>query len=464
MKTKLILFCLVLGLIYIGCEDSISNIGIGSQPDTDKISIYDTTVMVGAGTIKVDSVYAKTANGFLGEYYDPSYGTIKSGYACQYYPSIGFSSIDSIVDNKIDSVVLNIYYASYEGDSLAPMELTVYPVIQELGKHYYTNVEPESFCDMTHPMGKQAYTARNLNISDSALLASNYLRSISVRLPAKLGEDYLRMVKNDELKDVKDFLNFFPGTYLTTTFGTGSMLNVEYTEIYVYCTRYVTIRNYDNTADSLVVKPDAAAFTVTKEVIQLNNFKNTNDSFLLENNPEKTYLKSPAGVFTELTIPIREIINGIGKKKFSSVGLTLNAYTKDSWKYSLDFPGTKTSSNYKSKLLLIEPDSVKNFFEQQKIADNQTSYTTTFNPSTYSYNFSNIANVVQNAIDKAPDKDLKLWVIPVQTTYTTSSSYYSSGDVDYMTSNYLYPSGVTLKKGGDNMKVRVIASDLKINK
>jgi hypothetical protein len=310
MKTKLILFCLALGLIYIGCEDSINNIGIGIQPDTDKISIYDTTVIVEARTVKVDSVYAKTANGFLGEYYDPSYGTIKSGYACQYYPSIGFYAVDSIVDNKVDSVVLNVYYASYEGDSLAPMELTVYKVVEELDKHYYTNVDPASFCDMNHPMAKQAYTARNLNVSDSALLANNYMRSISVPLPNKLGEDYLRMVKNGELKNVKDFLNFFPGTYITTTFGTGSMLNVEYTEIYVYCTRYATVRNYENTADSIALKPDVAAFTVTKEVVQFNNFKNTNDVFLLEDNPEKTYLKSPAGVFTELTIPIREIIKG----------------------------------------------------------------------------------------------------------------------------------------------------------
>jgi hypothetical protein len=173
-----------------------------------------------------------------------------------------------------------------------------------------------------------------------------------------------------------------------------------------------------------------------------------------------------------LTIPIKEIVKGIGKKKFSSVKLSLKAYHKEDWEYSLQFPGTSTSdvplydgtSGYSAKLLLIEPDSIATFFEEKKVADGKTSYTAQFSHSTYTYDFNNIANVVQNAIDKAPDKDLKLWLIPVQTTWFMQSvSYGSSIPVDYLTTHYLYPSGVTLKKGEDNLKVRVIATDLKIN-
>jgi hypothetical protein len=122
-------------------------------------------------------------------------------------------------------------------------------------------------------------------------------------------------------------------------------------------------------------------------------------------------------------------------------------------------------SGYSSKLLLIEPDSVASFFEDKKVADSQTTYTTQFNSSTYSYEFNNIANVVQNAIDKAPDKDLKLWIIPVLTTWFSQTDMYGqqASYYDYMTSHYLYPSGVSLKKGGENLKVRVIATDMKNN-
>jgi hypothetical protein len=243
------------------------------------------------------------------------------------------------------------------------------------------------------------------------------------------------------------------------------------TAIMVYYSRETMYQNVSG-GDSSVIVPDAAVFTVTKEVIQLNKFENKNPTFLTEDNPDKTYLKTPAGVYMELTIPIKEIVKAIGKKKFSSVAFSLKAYPQDDRAYSLSFPGIAASTSdangnplqtgYQPKLLLIQPDSVTNFFEMKKVADNQTAFTAQFNSTTYAYNFNNIANLIQNAINRAPDQDLKLWVIPVLTTWisqTNSSGY--SVPVDYMTSNYLYPSGVTLKKGGDNLQLRVIAADLK---
>jgi len=467
MKTKCFVVCLLLGIIYMACDNEIGRLGMGTMPEEDKISVFDTTVFVGARTIEVDSVYAKTTNGFLGNFYDPSYGNIKSSYICQYYPSVGFPYIDSIVDNKIDSVILYLYYSSYIGDSLAPMEVTVYPVIEPLDEHFYTNVNPKDYCDMENPLAKYSYTARNLNITDSALQAHNYTYFISIPLPVEIGQNYLDKVKNNELKTVGEFLEFFPGTYLETTFGTGSMLVVQETDILLYYTRNTVLVD-ENGNDSIATRTSAAAFNVTKEIIQLNRFENKNPEFLLEENADKVFLKSPAGVFTELTIPVREITKGIGKKKFSSIKLSLKAYQPDEWEYSLKFPGIDNSNKSGSsgnspKLLLIEPDSVTNFFEMRQVANGQTSYTTNFNSSTYAYDFNNISNIVQNAIDKAPDKDLILWLIPVETTWFAQQSYSGTAYIDYITFHYLYPSGVALKKGGDNLQVRVIATDLQIN-
>ncbi|MDR3341087.1 MAG: DUF4270 domain-containing protein [Candidatus Symbiothrix sp.] len=457
-------FVLVLGLFYMGCDDSISTVGMGIQPDTDKLSIFDETFTIKARTVKIDSIYAKIENGFLGEFYDPSYGTIKSGFACQFYPSVGFIAIDSIVDSKIDSVRLDIIYSSYKGDSLAPMELTVYPVIKPLEKHYYTNVDPATFCDMQNPYAKYAYTARNLTISDSILLVNGYQRWLSVSLPTQIGQDYLDGVKNNQFKTLDAFFDFFKGTYITTTFGSGSMLDVQSSQISIYYTREHVMRNAADTEDSTAYIPTRAAWAVTKEVIQLNSFKNTNDAFLLEDNPDKVYIKTPVGVFTELTIPIQEIIQRIGKKKFSSVNLSLSAYQNESWDYTMQYPGGgQISASNNAKMLLIEPDSMKNFFEKQNVANNLTSFSTAFNFSTFTYDFSNIANVVQNAIEKAPDRDLKLLLVPILTTYTTQQDYSGTSEAEYLSSHYLYPSGVALKKGEDNLKIRVIATDLKIN-
>ena len=468
MKAKGIIICLLAGIVYMACEDSIGRVGLGTQPEEDGVVVFDTTVVVEARTIEVDSVYAKTNSGFLGNFFDPSYGNIKSSYICQYYPSVGFPYLDSIVDNKIDSVLLNIYYTSFLGDSLAPMEATVYPVIKALEKNYYTNANPEDYCDMDHPIAKYGYTARNLAISGDDLSETGGFY-ISIPLPVEIGQNYLDKVRNGELKTLGEFLEFFPGTYLTTTFGTGSIIPVEMTDIALFYRRISTLKDEAGN-DSIAIGTARAVFTATKEIIQLNRFENKNPAFLYEDNPDKTYLKSPAGVFTELTIPIREIVKGIGKKKFSNVSISIKAYPNENQLYSLPIPGvlsfsTGSESGNRAKLLLIEPDSVINFFEMKKIADGRTSYTTQFNYSTFTFDFNNISNIVQNAIDKAPDKDLKLWLIPVQTSWVSQSTSYYGGsvEIDYMTSHYLYPSGVTLKKGGDNLKASVIATDLKIN-
>jgi len=475
MKTDRVVFSFLLSVIFMACNDTIGRVGLGIQPDSDKVSVFDATFNFSSRTIVVDSIYAKTPYGLLGEFYDPSYGSIKSSFISQYYPAIGFAYLDSIVDNRIDSVRLNLYYSSYIGDSLAPMQVTVYPVIKPLTENYYTNANPSDYCDLKNPITTYAYTARNMNISDSLLQANGYSYRISIPLPVKFGEDYLDKVSKGELTTVDAFLKFFPGTYLTTTFGTGSLLPINMSTISIWCSRRMMYKNVDG-GDSTVIVPDAAVFTVTKEVIQLNKFENKNPAFLTEDNPDKTYLKTPAGVYTEMTIPIKEIVKAIGKKKFSSVTFSLKAYPQDDWTYSLTFPGMATPTGYdmygnpltagsQPKLLLIQPDSVASFFEKKKVADRQTTFTTQFNRTTYSY-FSevNIANLIQNAINKAPDRDLKLWVIPVLTTQVsqTSSSGYSV-PVDYMTSNYLYPSGVTLKKDSTNLKLRVIAADLSIN-
>jgi hypothetical protein len=111
-----------------------------------------------------------------------------------------------------------------------------------------------------------------------------------------------------------------------------------------------------------------------------------------------------------------------------------------------------------SKLLLIEPDSIRNFFEQQKTADGKTAYFTTFDASTYTYTFNNIANVIQHAIDNNIDP-LVLRLVPVEVAYYNTTSYYTtSAPVDYATSHYLFPSAVTLKK--DPLKIYLLAADL----
>jgi len=460
MKTKLILLCLLTAFISFSCQDStVSEIGISIMPDGDKIQMYENTVSINLKTIKVDSIYAKTINGSLGEYFDPTFGTLNAGFACQFFPAIGFDStrfITDMIGGKIDSVFLDIYY-SYMGDSLAPMGLTVYPINKPLVKNYYTSVNPEEFADMANPITKFAYTARNPNIPNSTY------GLLEVPMPVEWGQKYVDALKNNRNMSADDFIKMFPGLYLKSTFGSGCMLFVDNSTVNAYTQIAIQYRTKEpgNSylgGDSVLTR--YLIWGVTKEVIQINSYKHTNMDYLFQDN-STTYLKSPAGVFTEISIPIDSIIQKVGRRQFSSVKLSLSALPRNDWNYSLIFPGLgyASTSAVAAKLLLIPPDSVKNFFEQQQVANNVTSYTTTFTSSTYTYDFNNISNLIRYAIDHNSTKDLKLWVIPVRTSYTSSSS--GSGYVDFATSYDLFPTGVAFK--GDNQEIHIVASDLQIN-
>jgi hypothetical protein len=118
-----------------------------------------------------------------------------------------------------------------------------------------------------------------------------------------------------------------------------------------------------------------------------------------------------------------------------------------------------STSGAVSRLLLIPPDSTKNFFERQQAPDNITSYTAKLSTSTYTYDFSNISNLIRYAIDRSPDEELKLWLIPVLVSYTYSSQV--NGYVDYATAYDLNPLGVALR--GNDRKITIIAADMEIN-
>ncbi|MDR0686559.1 MAG: DUF4270 domain-containing protein [Dysgonamonadaceae bacterium] len=445
MKTKTFINLLIAGLILYACED-ISNIGTSVQPDTDRVSIYDATIGVTAKTIRVDSVYARATKGSLGNYYDPDFGVVKAGYACEFYPSVGFVDVDGVESGNIDSIFLSMTY-KYVGDSLAPMELTVFPLNKTLEKRYYTNVNPEEFADVSNPLARYPYTARNMEISDSLLAATGYEYNLYIKLPDATGQKLFDKAKNKTdsaiFNDLEEFRKVFPGLYMASSYGVGSMLNNINTEIHIYYTTNDSSR--------------WATLAVTKEVVQVNSFKNSNDEFLTDNNDSIAYIKSPAGVYTEISIPAEEIVRGVANKHFSAVSLSLNPYVPSEREYSLPLPGTVHTSTEMSKLLLIHQDSLLDFFEKQKVADDITTFTATFNSSKYSYDFSNIAGAVKNFIDnrKTGEDTLKLLLVPVQTSWTYNSE---SVPTDYATSPSLALSGVKLKTDRDNLKIRVTAS------
>lgn len=477
---KLIAACgLLTGLVLSSCDDNLTSVGTSIQPPGDLITVYTDTFTMTASTVKLDSIFAKTTECMLGEMYDPLYGTIKSDFLCQFYCEEGFEFADTPYEGKIDSIDLFILYPSMNGrttaygDTLLPMQVSVYPVEVPLDRNFYTNDDPERYCDMNNPLGSATYTPYDMSVTDSVRNLTDsygyyiYNPSIRVKLPLELGQKiYDETVHNPStFASQSSFNRFFPGVYITNTFGSGNLIYTQGENISIRISYHVMGKGSLG-QDSAVYR--SQWFYSAKDVVQINRFKNSNLDHLLEDNPTHTYIKAPAGVCTKLVIPTTEISNEMDVKDRFINGFTLNLkyLPAEEWDFAYTPP---------SHLLVLPEDSVKNFFENGSVENYSTSfvsfrydvsglYSSSFtsssatyygyNPDTRTYSFGNISNLLKAHIDNSPEKDLSVLVLPVNRSYTTSSStYYTTG-----ISHTFLPAGLKIRKDEEFMKIVVLSS------
>lgn len=450
MKNRLFILGVGLGLAILGgCNDELSEVGSSIQPDGDKSFVYVDSFQLSAKTVLMDSVYARTTSGLLGEIYDPLYGNIKSDYLCQFYCPENYQFQNTPLNGVIDSMDLRIFYSSWVGDSLTPMQVTVYPITTVPERNFYTNVDPEKYCDMQTVLGQKMYTAYDVTISDSVrngLTSTIYTPVVRVKLPTEIGQDFYNETVNNpgSFENQDAFNQYFPGLYITNTFGSGNLLTVYQTSFFIYY-RYTV----EGSAGQDSIVNGREQFNVTREVIQLNHVANANLEPLLLPDEKYTYMRTPAGVYTELTLPITEIKETVGSRFLNNLPLTLHAMPQENWDYAFEPP---------SYLLLLPTDSVKGFFEQNKVENNETAFLSgIYDSSTRTYTFGNISNLIKYQLENAPDEDLQVSVIPV--SRETQSDSYSGTEYTVTLSNYMLPSGVKIVKDNDYMKVGLTTSE-----
>jgi len=467
MKRGIILYilqCIGLALFLNSCDDNLTKVGTTIQPPGDLITVYTDTFMMKASTVRLDSVFSKTSDFMIGEMYDPVYGTIKADILCQFYCEEDFKFPRIPINGKIDSVELSILLPLNEnnglmayGDTLSPMEMTVYLIDRPLKRNFYTNDHPENYCDMKNPLGKTAYTAYNLSIPDS--IRQIEYPHITVKLPTELGQRFY----DETIQNPSTFVNqntfneFFPGIYITNTYGSGCIIKTSADNIYLHI--YYDFMDKDIEGNDSIVHA-AQFFTVSKEVIQINRFVNDNIDPLLVENPTHTYIKSPAAVCTKLVIPTSEMA-----KKFDVSDRYINGFTldlkylpEDEWDYACQPP---------AHLLLLPEDSIIPFFEKGSVENYMTSFISFasasasssnlgYNPNTRTYHFGNISNLLKVHITNSPDKDLNLYAIPVTRKATEDLNY----GLYYTTaiSHSFYLSGVKIRTENEYMKVVVLSS------
>ena len=440
MRTsRSLLLCMaVMAVSFMSCDDTTDTIGTSLIDNMDKLSVFADTFNVASRTIESGPVVARNTIGYLGKVKDPETGaTVTANYMVQFHTLEGFTlpAEDNIISRKdgeivADSCDIRLYYSSCYGDSLAQMKLNVdeldHPV-EEDAANYQSDFDPEKNGYLRENGVKisRSYTLADLTEKDSIRNLSTFQPRIRIRLNKpytdKNGVTYnnygtyllRKYYENPEnfRNSWKLIHNVMPGFYFKITNGIGSMAYISTSQINIFF-------RYKNDSTTSV---GTTSFTGTEEVLQTTTFSNDGGRLKqLAADNTCTYLKTPAGLFTEVTLPIDEIVNGHENDSINTAKLTLTRLNNlSASKYELPAPTT---------LLILPEDSLKSSFAQDKIADYQTSFLSFFSSESNHniYLFNNISGLV-NAMIKARRKGEtsanwnKAVVVPVTTTYTTDA-------------------------------------------
>lgn len=427
---RLLTVLVIAALTFAACDDTTEGIGGSITNKIDNINISNSAFNVTTKSIVADSVLSRNNTGLIGKMKDPETGNyVKGDYMTQLsvLPTFSVDTLDYIkqANNgsiEADSCYLLVSYNASYGDTIAPMKVTAYEMTRPMAenKEYYSNYD--AFKEGWVSENNQHWSS-NYNLSNTS-----DVKNFKIYLNKKYKKDgktyknygsYIMQTYAEHPEYFKTNFKFLhnvcPGFYIKNVGGTGNMAKIWNTELIFYWTRHKTIKAKDGVTDSTAVSIGYNRFDGTEEVLQLNKIENKNLEELASKQ-NYTYLKSPAGIFTEVTLPIEDIMKGHEKDTLNTATISFPRLNADEDNpYNFATPST---------ILMVQKDSLQSFFEKSKLADSRTSYTASYSSTgTYknAYTFQNIANLV-SAMYKNKGKGEnwnKVVLVPVNVITTT---------------------------------------------
>lgn len=434
---RLLTVLVIAALTFAACDDTTEGIGGSITNKIDNINISNSAFNVTTKSIVAGAVLSRNNTGLIGKMKDPETGNyVKGDYMTQLsvLPTFSVDTLDYIkqANNgsiEADSCYLLVSYNASYGDTIAPMKVTAYEMTKPMSEdqEYYSDYDAFK-AEAGWVSENNQHWSSNYNLSNTS-----DVKNFKIYLNKKYKKDgktyknygsYIMQTYAEHPEYFKTNFKFLhnvcPGFYIKNVGGTGNMAKIWNTELIFYWTRKKTIKAKDGVKDSTAVSIGYNRFDGTEEVLQLNKIENDTENLkkLASKDQEKcTYLKSPAGIFTEVTLPIEDIMKGHEKDTLNTATISfprLNNENEDN-PYNFATPST---------ILMVQKDSLKSFFEKSKLADNRTSYTASYSSTgTYknAYTFQNIANLV-SAMYKNKGKGEnwdKVVLVPVNVITTT---------------------------------------------
>lgn len=461
------------------CDETTDNIGAGLAGNMDNFIIKADTFLLQSKTQMLGAVQSRSSKANLGCIRDYDTGSvIRGSYTTQFFLLEGpmFPDLDSIrstapsfdsfadtthvaIDQVIaDSANITIYPTHIIGDSLQPMHLSVYELKKPIpdGKTYLSDFDPikEGYVNTDKPLKSMTFTMADQTVDSATVNSKDYTTIFRIPLNETYKRDgvsynnigtYIMQRYYQSCRD-KDgaFTNsnafahkVFPGLYITVDNGEGAMASIAGTAM------DISYRCWLN--DSTTRAKAHTTIFGTDEVLQTTCIETNKDALqMLANDNTCSYIKTPAGLFTEMEIPIDQIMFGHETDSLSKAKVTLQCMNNQGYDgNSYDAP---------SYVLMIPTDSVQTFFNEKKLSNGRTAFLASYESSTHSYTFENFAGMIahMNNLKKAGKASVnwnKVAIVPVgvNTTSTSSNNSYYGGLYPYYGYGYGSSSSTSTK-------------------
>ena len=381
---KSFVYILVALICCIACDDNTGTLGNSITPGSDSIDIKTRTYYATTRSVAVDSVLGKTSKVYLGRFTDPQTGSLlEADFIAQFNCVEGgnvFPPADSIKGDSAVRTELRLFFTTLFGDSTNTMEAEVYQLLNTLeeGEKYYTNVDPTLFYDPSSaPLTKKVYTAIDYTLEDSELSDNEHYANVCIPLPNHIGNEMIKTYRSNPefFANATSFIeNICSGYYIKSTHGDGTVLYIDQVALNVHFA--------DMNTDSVYV----TQFVSSEEVLQTSRFSTQKVDHLVADST-CTYLKTPAGIFTEVTLPIAEM---------TADGDSINSAKIIFTRYN-DAEETRYQFGTPETLLLVRKSEMDTFFEKNRLTDNVSAFYTTYNKTYNRYEYSNIARLIIHA-------------------------------------------------------------------
>ncbi len=401
--------------ILCACDDTTGTFGTEIMPEYGALQTATSTYKMDSRTQKMDAILATTNTCYLGSVVDPeTRAKTTCNFLAQFHLAENYK-LPADPDIIVDSCDIRIYFDNYYGDSLTTMKLLVQELdtakVMEEGISYYTDINPSDYLSTTSDVKvSMTYAVKDLMRPETETEGTSYYRSIRVPLPVSYGQFLINKYYDhpEYFKNSYMFIHHVcPGFFFEITGGAGSMVETVITTLNVYFRYHTkTAAGNDTIVDGL------QRMAATEEVLQNTQIENKMPASMLDSSNGYTYIKSPSGLCTEITLPIDEVIAGEHyNDTINSASFSVRCFNDKTHNiYDLSAPPT---------ILMIRKDEQHTFFEKSKLTGAQA-YISNHNAMTNAYTFSNISQLIKIL---KHERDEACGVLPTDTEDERKAKY-----------------------------------------